>query len=142
MAAPIRRHTGKAGAQGGVRVVQTHQSVGGHTKHQTAKTNPQRGGRKALSVSLQKHTGSVFSQAPPPRPHISAALLSGVSQRTRDPGLQAAAALQGGPPAAVRGDRLRVLQPRWGHRTASSKRSLHICFNLFFFFFYFFLGEF
>lgn len=70
MAAPIRRQTGKAGAGGGVRTVQTHQSLGrgGHTEHQTAKTNPQRGGRKALSVSLPKHTGSVFSQAPPPPP--------------------------------------------------------------------------
>lgn len=92
------------------------------------------GGGGTQSTKLPKQ--SVFPPAPPPAPSpTSAALLSGVSQRTRDAGLQAAAALQGGPPSAVRGDRLRVLQPRWGHSTAGSKCNFHICFHLLLFFF-------
>lgn len=43
---------------------------------------------------------------------VPSVLPTGLPQRAGDPGLQAPAELQSGPPAAVLGQRLRVLQPR------------------------------
>lgn len=56
---------------------------------------------------------SFFFHSPPNHP-------SGVPQTAGDPGLQAAAELQSGSPAAISGEGLRVLQPRWALATQQS----------------------
>lgn len=71
---------------------------------------------KIVTPLLRPLPGSAspsFFPLPPKHP-------SGVPQTAGDPGLQAAAELQSGSPAAISGEGLRVLQPRWALATQQS----------------------
>lgn len=79
---------------------------------------------KTVTPQLRPLPGSAspsfFSTRHSPRPLPPSNHPSGVPQTAGDPGLQATAELQSGSPAAISGEGLRVLQPRWALATQQS----------------------